>query len=251
MKKNNSNCFLRIVALSLSLWLLSSCSKEKDVLPTKEEVKTTADFEHLLLPAQGYWNGSDGAGMFRSGGIIFPNSYNNEWGSWSKFAYSGKKDDATEGFSNQYASYAGGGAENSMIYAVAYSSGNTITFEDSLRGRRPESVQLTNATYAGLAMKNGDAFSKKFAQGDYFRLLLTGIAPSGATTQTLVFYLADFRDTDASKHYIVKEWRKLDLTALGVVKQIRFELESSDVGDWGMNTPAYFCIDNLVSAEVK
>jgi len=29
------------------------------------------------------------------------------------------------------------------------------------------------------------------------------------------------------------------------VGSLKFSLESSDVGSWGMNTPAYFCIDNV------
>jgi len=29
------------------------------------------------------------------------------------------------------------------------------------------------------------------------------------------------------------------------VKRIVFNLNSTDQGDWGMNTPAYFCLDDL------
>ena len=32
---------------------------------------------------------------------------------------------------------------------------------------------------------------------------------------------------------------------LGAVDSLTFELHSSDVGTYGMNTPAYFCLDNL------
>ncbi len=31
----------------------------------------------------------------------------------------------------------------------------------------------------------------------------------------------------------------------GIVTSLKFTLESSDNGTWGMNTPAYFCIDNF------
>ena len=37
----------------------------------------------------------------------------------------------------------------------------------------------------------------------------------------------------------------MDLGSLGRVDSLMFALESTDVGEWGMNTPAFFCIDNL------
>ena len=42
----------------------------------------------------------------------------------------------------------------------------------------------------------------------------------------------------------------MDLSSLGSVKTLNFSMESSDVGDYGMNTPAYFCMDNFTSAKL-
>ena len=56
------------------------------------------------------------------------------------------------------------------------------------------------------------------------------------------FYLADFRD---GKSEIVKDWQYCDLSALGQVSKVSFTLTSSDNGDYGMNTPAYFCLDQF------
>jgi len=33
------------------------------------------------------------------------------------------------------------------------------------------------------------------------------------------------------------------------VKSLGFSMNSTDTGDWGMNTPAYFCMDNLGGAK--
>jgi len=62
---------------------------------------------------------------------------------------------------------------------------------------------------------------------------------------SVVFIYADFRNTDNSKDYIIKDWAYVDLSKLGVFDTIFFNLESSDVGQFGMNTPAFFCIDNF------
>jgi hypothetical protein len=68
-------------------------------------------------------------------------------------------------------------------------------------------------------------------------------------TDTVEFYLADFRFTDNSKDYIIKEWKWVDLTSLGNVDSLVFAMSSSDVGQYGMNTPAYFCIDDLTTTD--
>jgi hypothetical protein len=60
------------------------------------------------------------------------------------------------------------------------------------------------------------------------------------------FYLADYQFTSNCYDYILHEWTWVDLTPLGdIVKTLHFELSSSDIGAWGMNTPSYFAIDNL------
>jgi len=57
--------------------------------------------------------------------------------------------------------------------------------------------------------------------------------------------LADYRFEDNAEDYILNEWIYVDLTVLGEVDSLQFSLTSSDTGAVGMNTPAYFCIDNF------
>ena len=205
-------------------------------------------FEELELDSTGYWNGSDDAGGFTSGNAYFINHYNHDWNSWTGFAYSNMTDTVTAGYSNQYSAYAGIGADSSNNYCVAYNSGNdtvTLTTSTTVSG-----AYLTNNTYAGLSMRDGDAYSKKFggADGndpDWFKLSIFGIDDNNNNTDTIEFYLSDFRFADNDSDYIVKDWTWADFTSLGDVKKIVFFLSSTDNGDWGMNTPAYFCLDNL------
>jgi len=102
-------------------------------------------------------------------------------------------------------------------------------------------------------MLNGDAYSKKFGgatdgDSDWFMLTITGKDVDGAVTGTVDFYLADYRAADSADDYIVDTWRYVDLTSLGKVKTLEFVLSSSDVGDWGMNTPASFALDTITAA---
>ncbi len=206
-----------------------------------------ASFEDLQLPEDSYWNGSDGSGSFVCGNITFYNDYNAAWASWNGFSYSNKTDVTTPGYANQYSAITGSG-HNSENYAVGFISGTTkaeLTTASTLSG-----FYLTNSTYTYLSMLNGDAYSKKFGgekgiDPDYLKLTISGISETGETTGTVDFYLADFRFDNSFMDYIVNEWTWVDLSTLGEVKELRFSLESSDVGSWGMNTPAYFCLDDV------
>jgi hypothetical protein len=202
----------------------------------------TVDFEDLPLAAESFWNGSDGSGGFQSNGAFFSNSYSNDsgWESWDGFAYANLTDTTAEGFAAQYNAIPGSGVDGSQIYAVVYCSAYaaapptiTLDFEQIVTG-----AYFTNTNWAYYSMKNGDDFAKKFEEGDEFLLTVTGIDATGAVTDTVDFKLADGEN-------IVNTWTWVDLSALGVVKQLTFSLSSTDNGAYGMNTPAYFCMDDF------
>jgi hypothetical protein len=63
-----------------------------------------------------------------------------------------------------------------------------------------------------------------------------------------VVYLADFRPADNTKDYISTKWEYVSLISLGLVDSLSFSIASSDVGAFGINTPTYFCIDQVSTA---
>ncbi|XZE20923.1 DUF4465 domain-containing protein [Pirellulaceae bacterium SH449] len=240
--------FLLLFGIS-SFWSLPRC--HADVL---------VGFEELSLSQNSFYNGADAAGGWTSGGVFFNNSYNPNWGSWSGFAYSNVVDKTTSGFGNQYAAFAsanpGAGANGSSNYAVAFGGANS--FFNMPESSRLISMSVTNTTYTALSMRDGDSFSKQFGgltgnDPDWFRVTFTGFSDvnaTGSTTGSVDFYLADFRFADNSLDYIIDEWTNLSLTSLGIVRSVRLSFSSSDVGAWGMNTPAYVALDNLRFAAV-
>ncbi len=217
-------------------------------------------FDDLSLSPESYWNGSDGSGGFTSGSAYFNNNYT-DWGggtySWDGFAYSNTTDTTTPGYANQYSAITGGGAGGSNNYAISFVSldwsgtYDPIPTEATFDGSCPVSgAYFTNTTYAYLSMLNGDSVGKKFGgdggnDPDWFLLTIEGKDAGGSSTGTIDFYLADYRFADNLLDYIVDDWTWLDLTSLGMVKSLEFSLTSSDTGAWGMNTPAYFTMDDL------
>ncbi|MBM4355857.1 MAG: DUF4465 domain-containing protein [Deltaproteobacteria bacterium] len=131
-----------------------------------------------------------------------------------------------------------------------------IAFAGAGAGFAPAGVFVTNSTYAYLAMTAGDDYSKKFGgvdgtDPDWFLLTIAGQDGQGKETGKVEFYLADFRDDDAGKDYVIGDWTWVDLTSLGTVTELSFTLSSSDVGDFGMNTPAYLALDQVRGAIVE
>jgi len=100
-------------------------------------------------------------------------------------------------------------------------------------------------------MRDGDAFSKKFggatgSDPDFFILTVRGVDEAGRISGEVEFPLADFRFDDDGRDYIVTEWTWVDLSGLGTVAALEFNLDSSDSGLFGLNTPSYFALDDLM-----
>jgi len=211
-----------------------------------------ATFEDLILPPESSWNGADGAGGFISGPATFQNNYNAEWNFWDGFAYSNRTDPNATGPEAQYNAIPGAGQGGSATYAVAFVGWEApprLTFAGP---QRFTGLYVTNNGYAFYEMRNGGLFSRKFGgatgeEQDWFKLTITGLDANDLPTGEVEFYLADFRFPDSARDYILDSWAFVDLSALGEVKALQFALSSSDTGDFGMNTPAYFCLDTIVS----
>ena len=200
---------------------------------------------------------------FNDGLAHFPCVYDTTFGGlWSTgFAYSSKTDSITSGYINEYAAKTAIGYAGSAKYATAYCS-NPVTFANEIRiqligaaiGKPVSGFEVTNSTYAYNSMKNGDAFAKKFGgttgnDPDWFKLLVRGYLGGTLVPDSVEFYLADYRFAHNDSDYIVNTWQWVNLLPLGHVDSLQFSLSSTDTSSFGMNTPAYFCIDNFTTNE--
>ena len=217
--------------------------------------QTVASFEDLSLahPDTFYVNYS--ASMsdvgYNDGLAHFPCYYDTSWGGfWSSgFAYSNMTDSATSGFLNQYSARAGRGYDTSHNYVVAYGNQNYVKLIGAAAGNPVYGCYVTNSTYAANIMRDGDPFARKFHNGDWFKLTVHGFLGGVMNPDSVTFYLANYLFPDSTMNYIVKSWQWVNLVPLGHVDSLQFSLSSSDNGLYGMNTPAYFCLDNFTTAE--
>ncbi len=196
-----------------------------------------------------YHPSEDGTYDWQDQAITFGMQVSYDGAAWNGMTYSSVNDTTTSGYGNQYAVYGDGmGLGDGGSYAVYYSRSTpviTLPAATTVRG-----FYANNTTYAALDMLNGSSFSRQFTteSNDWFNLEIEGFDAGGASLGTVDFLLADYTGETG---VIVSDWTFVDLSGLGDnVKSLSFDLTSTDNGDWGMNTPDYFAMDDLTVAAV-
>jgi len=221
------------------------------LFPILISAQQISSLERFQLPLDTFRNGEDGTTRFEDGAVIYPVTFSSAFNFWSGgFALSTVQDSVTSGFENLYAAKALTGNRGSQHYLVGQ-QGATLRFDSSVAKAQPKGIYVTNSTYAYNSMRDGDQFAKAFggpdgSDPDFFKLTIYGYAGDTIPTDSVEFFLADYRFEADSLDYIVEEWTLVDLTPLGQVDSLEFRLTSSDAGDFGINTPAFYCLDDLV-----
>lgn len=108
---------------------------------------------------------------------------------------------------------------------------------------RPFRVSVTNSTYTYYNMSDGigfgDAAAMKFTSpNDFLKVYFIGVR-NGYKTGTVTANLANGTQ-------FLSQWVSVDLQNLGEVDYIYCQMESSKFNEWGMLTPAYFVIGDVV-----
>ncbi len=179
--------------------------------------------------------------------LIFEHFYNEEYGYWGGFAQSKMLDaDAKNGlYENQYSAYNTNAASGESFLLYYYDSFNEpcdIVCMSQLELRSVK-LNLSTYTYASITDEDINTFARAFKDGDYLKVVFTPLAadetPVGDPVEC---YVIDYRD---GKRFVATDWQKFNLN-LPVSARIRVTIETTDVGEWGANTPLYICIDDLV-----
>ena len=209
--------------------------------------------------ADGYWTDcykTNPVATLNLGPVLFSHSAeDSEWGgSWKGFCPSQSTDNkeypSSERWMHQWASVTGtdaNGFESGYMLAcwdvqepldkipadpclkISLIGGNTFT---------PATIDITNSAYAYYTMLKGSDYSDPFDALSETAVHFIGVK-NGVKTGTVKAYLA-------KNGSVVDKWVTVDLTGLGNVDYIYCQMESTDTGMYGMNVPAYFCMDNLM-----
>ena len=179
--------------------------------------------------------------------LEFEYFYNEEYAYWGGFAQSRVKDaDAANGlFANQYAVYneAAASGESFLVYYYdSYNEPCDIVVKQQGVSLRDVMLNLTTYTYASITNEAINDFARAFVDGDYLKVVFTGMRGNEATG-VVECYVVDYRD---GKREMTTEWTTFSLANLGEgYDRVSVTIETTDVGEWGANTPLYIAMDNL------
>lgn len=132
-----------------------------------------------------------------------------------------------------------------MPYLVAFPK-SEITFNTG------KSYEVIGAyfnlnTYTFYSILYGDGYSRAFTEGDELTLTVHGV-DAEENEKTVDITLASFTNGCLTA---ATNWKYVDLSTLGEVEELYFTMSSTDSGEWGMNTPGYFCLDKLTVKEAS
>ena len=136
-----------------------------------------------------------------------------------------------------------------VCYWASFMDGTAMTMFNDGKQYDVKGMYVTNNATPYSECFNGGGVARALNQdGDYFKLIATGYDAEGQETGTAEFVLASCTD---GEQQVVNQWTWWDLSSLGTVDHIVFTMASTDVGDYGINTSTYFCMDKLQVVEAE
>ena len=185
----------------------------------------------------------------------FPYNYNSYayWGGGQAISNYANTDYETYGdYNNQLTVYGeeGAGGHNGsanfcMHFGYADDSGYNYTeelpsfmFGDG-EERVIDHIYVNNSTYALNCYINGNGLTDPIGANDKTWIIAKGFNANDEQVSESIFYLVDGPDG------IVTEWTKWDLTSLGKVWRVEFNMAGTNDNGYGFSQPAYFAYDDV------
>jgi hypothetical protein len=150
-----------------------------------------------------------------------------------------------------------GKAGEGTPFLIAYDGGayasapRTVTFKDNLAYAAKE-VWICQSAWADRCIQSGSGDARSFVQDDYLTITFRGLDKNGnpIADKEVIYYLADYSNANLTLWTLNSGWEKVDLSALGTVWGISYEMTTTDVGEYGPNTALYFSMDALAVEEL-
>lgn len=201
----------------------------------------------ILCAEENIWQGTEiGANQFTSGSYTFTS-----WKNESTYEYEGEElttiyfdgvtvssetANTSTGYEEAFRSTKGGAyaGKNFGVWYPHWGATEDVTCEAHII----PGFYINNTAYTVEAITKGTCPPARiFTETDELKLIITGKL-EGEVQGTVEVELA-------SNGKYIAEWTYIPLAMLGEVDALAFEITSTDTGEFGINTPTYFCFDNL------
>lgn len=257
--------------ISAALMAVSVVSAQEVKILDLTKSTTTLEFNATTGAWTETTNADASMAAIESQGMSFSHNAESTYGSWWGFTASNSADNSykSDTYTYQFSNMAKGGIvlnedgtvktdENGAVvvsadvpYLVGYYSeynnqttgmpGNMMVFAD---GGSYEMVgcYVNLNSYSFYSLVIGDSYASAFSENDKFTLKITGMDANLADGNTVEVVLGSYSGGDLTA---ARGWKYVDLSSLGKVFALKFEMTSTDTAYGYMNTPAYFCLDKV------
>ncbi|MDE5800876.1 MAG: DUF4465 domain-containing protein [Paramuribaculum sp.] len=169
-------------------------------------------------------------------------SFNNQCSVYNTASTDGANRGAGAGGSNTFAVINGYDDPNSMSSMAKFSFSNGALYE-------VYSIEICTPSYVYGLIANGNPYGGGALKDNsgWFKIMAYGFDAEGNPTnggQPVEKYICDYRNPNKIIETI-DTWQTWDLYPLGKVNTVKFQFAGSDTGAYGLNTPAYMCLDNI------
>ena len=183
-----------------------------------------------------YWSGGHAISNYNTGDIAEHGGYGTQLTVYKKDVSGLSRTGGGHNSSNNFAVHYGY-ADNSG-YGLGADALPALTFADGVE-RVIDHMYVTNTTYALNCYIDGNGLTAKIGPDDWVKLVATGYDTKGAKTGETGIYLCNGPDN------IIMDWTKWDLSGLGKVAKVTFNVTGSSDNGYGFSQPAYFAYDDV------
>lgn len=183
-----------------------------------------------------YWSGGHAISNYGTRNIEGYGDFNSQLTVYNKdggddISRKGNGHGGSDNFAMQfgYADNSGYGLGEDALPALKFSDGTA---------RVVDHMYVTNSTYALNCYVNGNSLTANIGPDDWVKIVATGYN-GDEKTSTAEIFLCNGPDN------IIMDWTKFDLSTLGEVTKITFNITGSSDNGYGFSQPAYFAYDDV------
>lgn len=249
---------IKLLAVGFSALLMASCSSDSDI---NDDAKLVTFYnESLQFNDEGVWEN-----VFSPSGetpLVFGDFMFSHYGESGAYDYfygfvpslsenTSSYKTTAEWLEHQWSSIVGKSASQAFPYLVgywdSYVDGEELVPENPSCSIKktdnstftPVTIFVSNSSWAYYSMMNGsEMYPTPFGSSDSCELIIIG-SKRGLPTGKVSVNLAKGRN-------ILSTWTAVDLSTLGEVDMIFFQMKSTISNEYGIaNPPTYFCIDGF------
>ena len=183
-----------------------------------------------------YWSGGHAISNYASADIETNGGFNSQLTIYKKsdnleLVRTGGGHNGSDNFAVHF-----GYADNS-IYSLPEASLPALTFADGT-ARVIDHMYVNNICYALNCYMNGNGLTAKIGPDDWVAIVAKGYNGDEKTGEAKI-YLCNGPEN------IVTDWTKFDLSGLGKVTKVTFNVTGSSDNGYGFSQPAYFAYDDV------